>query len=151
MGILDFIKDAGEDLFGGKKGNEADEIRKKIEADLGSNVEGLGVLYRDGRVELHGEAKSQAAKEKAALIAGNVKGVNSVEDDGLKVAGQEAAPSASHVKYYTIESGDSLSKIAQEFYGDAQKYNVIFDANREVIKDPNKIYPGQKIRIPENA
>jgi nucleoid-associated protein YgaU len=152
MGILDFIKDAGEDLFGGKKGNEADEIRKKIEKDLGGNIEDLGVLYKDGRVELHGKAKSQAAKEKAVLIAGNVKGVTNVEDDGLKVAGQAtAAPAAPQVTYYTIESGDTLSKIAKEHYGDAQKYNVIFEANREVIKDPDKIYPGQKIRIPENA
>jgi nucleoid-associated protein YgaU len=152
MGLLDFIKDAGEDLFGGKKGNEADEIRKKIEKDLGSNVEGLGVLYKDGRVELHGKAKSQAAKEKAALIAGNVKGVTNVKDDGLTVAGQETeAPAAPQVRYYTIESGDTLSKIAKDHYGDAQKYTVIFEANREVIKDPDKIYPGQKIRIPENA
>lgn len=152
MGILDFIKDAGEDLFGGKKGNEADEIRKKVEKDLGSNVEGLGVLYKDGRVELHGTAKSQAAKEKAALIAGNVKGVTNVDDDGLTVAGQESAPqTAPQVQYYTIQSGDSLSKIAQDYYGDAQKYDAIFEANREVIKDPDKIYPGQKIRIPENA
>jgi nucleoid-associated protein YgaU len=154
MGLLDFLKDAGEDLFGGKKGNEADEIRKKIEDELGSNVENLGVLYKDGRVELHGKAKSQAAKEKAALLAGNVKGVTAVEDDGLTVAGQpaaksEAAPAAApKTTYYTIEKGDTLSKIAKRFYGDPQKYHDLFDANREVIKDPDKIYPGQKIRIP---
>ena len=151
MGLLDFLKDAGEDLFGGKKGNEADVIRKKIEQELGSNVENVGVLYKDGRVELHGTAKSQAAKEKAALIAGNVKGVNAVDDDGLKVAGQ-AAPSApvatASTQYYTIEKGDTLSKIAQRYYGDPQKYKELFDANREVIQDPDKIYPGQKIRIP---
>ena len=154
MGLLDFLKDAGEDLFGGKKGNEADQIREKIEDELGSNVENLGVLYKDGRVELHGKAKSQAAKEKAALLAGNVKGVTAVEDDGLKVAGQPAAPTATatpKTTYYTIESGDSLSKIAKRFYGDAQKYPVLFEANREVIKDPDKIYPGQKIRIPEES
>ena len=153
MGLLDFLKDAGEDLFGGKKGNEADVIRKKIEQELGSNVDNVGVLYKDGRVELHGTAKSQAAKEKAALIAGNVKGVNAVDDDGLKVAGQTSAPavatsSTGSTQYYTIESGDSLSKIAQRFYGDPQKYKELFDANREVIQDPDKIYPGQKIRIP---
>ena len=153
MGLLDFLKDAGEDLFGGKKGNEADEIRKKIESALGSNVENLGVLYKDGRVELHGKAKSQAAKEKAALLAGNLKGVTSVEDDGLTVAGQQAAATSAPVPaprttYYTIEKGDTLSKIAQRFYGDPQKYHDLFDANREVIQDPDKIYPGQQIRIP---
>lgn len=153
MGLLDFLKDAGEDLFGGKKGDEADAIRKKIEKELGSNVENIGVLYKDGRVELHGKAKSQAAKEKAALLAGNVKGVNSVNDDGLTVAGQPATPASAPVAapattYYTIEKGDTLSKIANRFYGDPQKYHDLFDANREVIQDPDKIYPGQKIRIP---
>lgn len=151
MGLLDFLKDAGEDLFGGKKGNEADVIRKKIEDELGSNVDNVGVLFNNGQVKLHGTAKSQAAKEKAALLAGNVKGVNSVDDDGLKVAGQaaQAAPVATaSTQYYTIESGDTLSKIAKRFYGDPQKYKELFDANREVIQDPDKIYPGQKIRIP---
>ena len=153
MGLLDFLKDAGEDLFGGKKGNEADEIRKKIEKELGSNISNLGVLYDDGRVELHGKAKSQAAKEKAALIAGNVKGVNAVDDDGLDAPGDQSATMttstpAPATTYYTIESGDTLSKIAQRHYGDPQKYHEIFEANREVIQDPDKIYPGQKIRLP---
>ncbi len=154
MGLLDFLKDAGDDLFGGKKGDEADVIRKKIEKELGSNVENVGVLYNDGRVELHGKAKSQAAKEKAALLAGNVKGVRSVVDDGLTVAGQQTAtatPTATTTattQYYTIEKGDTLSKIADRFYGDPQKYKDLFDANREVIQDPDKIYPGQKIRVP---
>lgn len=151
MGLLDFLKDAGEDLFGGKKGDEADSIRKKIEKEMGSNIENLGVLYNNGRVELHGKAKSQAAKEKAALLAGNLKGVNAVDDDGLTVVGQSAtsAPvSAPATTYYTIEKGDTLSKVAQRFYGDPQKYHDLFDANREVIQDPDKIYPGQKIRIP---
>ena len=155
MGLLDFLRDAGEDLFGGKKGNEADAIRAKIEKELGKNVENLGVLFNDGRVELHGTAKSQAAKEKAALLAGNVKGVNSVNDDNLKIQGQEEARAASSTQpsttYYTIEKGDTLSKIADRFYGDAQKYPQIFEANREVIQDPDKIYPGQKIRIPQNS
>ena len=155
MGLLDFLKDAGEDLFGGKKGNEADAIRDKIEKELGSNIDNVGVLFNNGRVELHGTAKSQAAKEKAALIAGNVKGVVSVNDDKLKVQGQQTAQatpaSSPSSTYYTIESGDTLSKIADRFYGDPQKYHDIFEANREVIKDPDKIYPGQKIRVPQNA
>ncbi len=94
-----------------------------------------------------GTAKSHAAKEKAALIAGNVKGVASVDDDGLKVQSDQPAP-AKATTYYTIQSGDSLSKIAKEHYGDPNAYNKIFEANREVIEDPDKIYPGQQIRIP---
>ena len=155
MGLLDFLKDAGKDLFGGKKGNEAEEIKKEIERALGSNVSNLGVRYDDGRVTLQGEAKSTAAKEKAALIAGNVKGVAHVDDDGIRVAGAQTAGSTAQAagtttrsRYYTIQSGDTLSKIAKEQYGDAGDYNKIFEANREVIGDPDKIYPGQQIRIP---
>ncbi|PAP77811.1 peptidoglycan-binding protein LysM [Rubrivirga marina] len=153
MGLLDFLKDAGKDLFGGKSGNEAEEIKKEIERALGDNVSGLGVRFDNGKVTLQGTAKSVAAKEKAALIAGNVKGVTSVSDDGMRVSSAQtagaataSAPAAS--RYYTIQSGDTLSKIAKEHYGDANAYNKIFEANREVIGDPDKIYPGQQIRIP---
>ena len=150
MGLLDFLKDAGKDLFGGRSGNEAEEIKKEVERALGSNVSNLGVRFDNGRVTLQGTAKSQAAKEKAALIAGNVKGVSHVDDDGLRVDGAQTAgtTTTTQSRYYTIESGDTLSKIAQEHYGDANAYNKIFDANREVIGDPDKIYPGQRIRIP---
>jgi len=152
MGLLDFLKDAGKDLFGGKSGNEAEQIKKEIEHALGDNISNLGVRYDNGRVTLQGSAKSQAAKEKAALIAGNVRGVSHVSDDGITVAGAPAAQTAGTTtgasRYYTIESGDTLSKIAKEYYGDANAYNKIFEANREVIGDPDKIYPGQQIRIP---
>lgn len=146
MGLLDFIRDTGRDLFGGNKGNEAQQIKSEIEKELGDNVADLGVLFNEGNVTLQGSAKSLAAKEKAALIAGNVKGVEAVNDDRLSVAGAPAP--ASTTRFYKIQSGDTLSKIAKEFYGDANKYNDIFEANREVIKDPNLIYPGQQIRIP---
>ena len=150
MGLLDFIKDSGKDLFGGKKENAAASIKQEIERKLGGHIDKLGVRYDDGRVTLVGEAKSQAAKEKASLIAGNVKGVEYVDDDRLQVVGQRpaSAPSASRPRYYTIQSGDTLSKIAKEQYGDAGAYDKIFEANREVIDDPDKIYPGQQIRIP---
>ena len=147
MGLLDFLKDKGKDLFGGNEDNAAATIKKEVERALGSNVSNLGVQYNDGKVRLSGSAKSQAAKEKATLIAGNVKGVSNVDDDALKVAGQQAAP-ASSSSYYTIQSGDTLSKIAADKYGNASDYTKIFEANREVIEDPDKIYPGQVIRIP---
>ena len=152
MGLLDFLKDTGKDLFGGKSGNEAETIKSEIEKALGDNVSNLGVRFDNGTVTLQGQAKSVAAKEKAALIAGNVKGVASVHDDGLTVAGAPAgtatAGTATASRYYTIKSGDTLSKIAKEQYGDANQYKKIFEANREVIGDPDKIYPGQQIRIP---
>ena len=158
MGLLDFLKDAGDDLLGGKKGNESDAIRDKLKKELGGSIDDLGVMFRDGRVELHGTARSRAVREKAALIAGNVKGVDYVDDDNLKIAGEEeakarttAAAAAPKTQYYTVEKGDTLSKIAERHYGDPQKYRELFEANREVIQDPDKIYPGQKIRIPQNA
>ena len=148
MGLLDFLKDKGKDIFGGG-GNESESIKKEVERALGSNVSNLTVHYNDGKVTLMGDAKSIAAKEKAALIAGNVKGVSHVNDDGLKVqGGASQTSSAGQTRYYTIKSGDSLSKIAQDMYGDSGDYNKIFEANREVIEDPDKIYPGQQIRIP---
>lgn len=160
MGLLSFVRDAGANLFGGGKGNEAEAIKKEIEKALGSNISDVAVRYDNGAVSLQGEAKSQAAKEKAALIAGNVKGVERVDDSGIRVAGapqpaaqgaaQPAAPAPAPVQFYTIKSGDTLSKIAKEFYGDANAYNKIFEANREVIGHPDKIYPGQQIRIPKD-
>ena len=151
MGLLDFLKDKGKDLFGGREGNEAEEIKKEIEQALGNNIANLGVRFDNGNVTLQGTAKSQAAKEKAQLIAGNVKGVASVNADAMTVDGAQTAgstPAAPASRYYTIQSGDTLSKIAKEHYGDANAYTKIFDANREVIGDPDKIYPGQQIRIP---
>lgn len=146
MGLLDFLKDKGKDLFGGNEDNAAETIKKEVERALGSNISNLGVQYSDGKVRLSGSAKSHAAKEKAALIAGNVKGVSHVDDDALKVAGQASPAAAS--SFYTIQSGDTLSKIAAEKLGNASDYTKIFEANREVIEDPDKIYPGQVIRIP---
>ncbi len=153
MGLLDFLKDTGKDLFGGKEENAAETIKEEIEGALGSNVSNLGVRFDKGKVTLQGQAKSQAAKEKAALIAGNVKGVSSVHDDGLTVSGAQTAGATTTTAtkastYYTIQSGDTLSKIAKAKYGDASQYDKIFEANREVIGDPDKIYPGQQIRIP---
>ena len=150
MGLLDFLKDKGKDLFGGGGDDPAkasQAIKKEVERALGSNISGLAVQFNDGKVTLTGQAKSQAAKEKALLIAGNVKGVESVDDDGLRVMGQ-AAGATTASSYYTIQSGDTLSKIAAAKYGNASDYTKIFEANREVIEDPDKIYPGQRIRIP---
>ncbi|KAA8734332.1 peptidoglycan-binding protein LysM [Acinetobacter qingfengensis] len=91
---------------------------------------------------LKGEAPSQAAKEKAVLAVGNVDHVARV-DDQLTVATPEPES-----KFYTVKSGDNLSKIAKEVYGDANKYQQIFEANKPLLKDPNEIFPGQVLRIP---
>lgn len=92
---------------------------------------------------LTGEAPNQAAKEKAVLAVGNVDHVARV-DDQLTVATPEPES-----KFYTVKSGDNLSKIAKEVYGDANQYTQIFEANQPLLKDPNEIFPGQVLRIPQ--
>ena len=155
MGLIDFLKDTGKDLFGGAQGNEGDKIEAEIQRALGENVSNLNARFDNGNVSLTGNAKSVAAKEKAALIAGNVRGVERVNADGISVAsngadkmGAVVGAKAGGSKFYTIQSGDSLSKIAQRELGDANRWNELFEANREVIEDPDKIYPGQQIRVP---
>lgn len=107
----------------------------------------LGVTHDDGAVCLTGKCDTQSTKEKAALLAGNIKGVNKVDFSGLEVDSPEK--DSEETEFYTIVKGDTLSHIAKRFYGNANKYPLIFEANREVIKDPDLIYPGQTIRIPK--
>jgi nucleoid-associated protein YgaU len=141
MGLFDFISDMGEKLFGSQD-QAAEKIKAKIEA-ANPGVRDLNVAFKDGVVQLSGEADSAEAMEKAVLMAGNVQGVSEVKADGIK-----APPQQAQVEYYVIQKGDSLSAIAKRYYGNAKEYPRIFDANREVIKDPDLIYPGQKIRVP---
>ena len=158
-GLLDFAKDMGADLFTSDV-EAAMNIVKHIEAN-NPGVNPINASFDDGVVTLTGMADSALAKEKAVLLAGNVKGVTSVIADGITApappppaaeplttvipASDIPAPEA---QYYVIESGDTLGGIAKEFLGSASRYPEIFEANREVIQDPNKIFPGQKIRIP---
>ncbi|MDX1548099.1 MAG: peptidoglycan-binding protein LysM [Rhodothermales bacterium] len=146
MGLFDFLKNIGKDV---KKGNEGPEIERNIQTALGGQVENLNVYHKDGTVWLSGSVTSRAAKQKAVLLAGNIKGVEKVNDDGLVVL--KETDDEPEFTFYEIQSGDSLSKIAREHYGDANKWNALFEANREVIEDPDLIYPGQKIRVPKEA
>ena len=143
MGLFDFVRTIGRKVFD-RDADANDKIKKEIEASL-KGVDGLTVDYdaATGVVKLGGTATSSEALEKAVLIAGNAMGVGSVNVDAMKHSGESAG-----VEYYIIKSGDTLSAIAQHFYKDANKYPKIFEANREVIKDANLIFPGQKIRIP---
>ena len=149
MGLFSFIKDAGEKIFG--FGADAPQEKKEevgamqlldhIKA-LNLGDEGVQVRLKGDQVILNGEVESQEVAEKIVLAVGNVAGVGSVQSN-LTVKKQ--APEA---KYYTVKEGDWLSKIAKEYYGDANKYNMIFEANKPMLKDPDKIYPGQVLRIP---
>jgi nucleoid-associated protein YgaU len=151
MGLLSFIKGAGKKLFGPKE--EAAPVEEKAQlkaAALLAHVQSLGLpfnslkigLTSDNSVVISGEVDQQIDAEKIALTVGNVEGVESV-DNNMTVA--VPAPDS---RYHTVVSGDWLSKIAQTYYGDATKYNVIFEANKPMLADPDEIYPGQVLRIP---
>ena len=158
MGLFSFIKDAGEKLFGGKEAQAAtpaapsqDELNAKaaqaITAYIASQnlgVSNVQVAYAatQGKVTVQGDAPTQAAKEKVTLCCGNVASVTSVENL-MSVTHPE--PQA---QFHDVVRGDTLSAIAKKFYGDANKYPVIFEANKPMLTHPDKIYPGQKLRIP---
>lgn len=147
MGLFDFGRSIGAKLFNmGSDGRAEDALKEYIEKD-NPGVEDLKVDVDDGVATLSGKAKDRAAFEKLVLMAGNVQDIESVNADKVEIL--DDSPAAEEVIYYEIKKGDSLSKIAKEFLGDAMKYPVLFEANREVIKDPDLIYPGQKIRIPK--
>jgi hypothetical protein len=142
MGLFDFAANIGRKLFG--KDEEAPaKIQEHLEAD-NPGISGLGVNFANGVVTLSGQAETSEALEKAILMAGNVKGVTKVVSEGVS-----APPLPEDVQYYEIKSGDTLWAVAKKFYGAGNKYTQIFEANREVIKDPDKIFVGQKIRIPK--
>ncbi len=143
MGLFDFVKDVGHKLFGSKE-EASEKIKEHIEED-NPGVEGLEVnMDENGTVSLSGKAASKEAMEKAVLMAGNIEGISKVDVSNLEAPEEE---SEVKVEYYIIQKGDTLWKIAEKFYGNGAKYTKIVEDNKEVIKDPDKIFPGQKIRI----
>ncbi len=142
MGLFDFAAEFGKKLFRKNDDDAAGKIQQDIEKN-NPGISGLGVEHQNGVVTLSGKAESADALEKAVLMAGNVQGVHTVKTESVAAPAQSAS-----IEYYTIAKGDTLSGIAKRFYGNAMDYPFVFEANREVIKDPDLIYPGQKIRIP---
>ncbi|MEZ4841743.1 MAG: peptidoglycan-binding protein LysM [Flavobacteriaceae bacterium] len=151
MGIFSFIKDAGAKIFGiGKTSAQeaaesaADKAAKLVNAveALDFGVKDLDIVVDGDTATVYGEAADQATREKVVLVVGNTEGIASV-DDRMTTAVQE--PEA---QFHTVVKGDSLSKIAKTYYGNAMKYPVIFEANKPMLTDPDKIYPGQVLRIP---
>jgi len=142
MGLIQFLASAGASLFGKGK-NEADEIKKLLEKDMAGKIQNLNVAFKDGTVTLTGSCDTHATREKAVLLAGNVKGVKAVDDK------LTSPPAEEPTQFYTVKKGDSLSKIAKALMGDGNKWPKLFEANKEVIKNPDLIYPGQQLRIPK--
>ena len=157
MGLFSFIKHAGEKLFGKNEEEVAaaasanvDDLNAKASAAIKNYIEtqnlgltNLNVAF-DGAsrtVTLTGNAPSQEAAEKAVLSAGNVTGVADVDN-------RLSFPAATAAQYHDVVSGDTLSGIAKKYYGDANQYMKIFEANKPMLSNPDKIYVGQKLRIP---
>lgn len=164
MGLLSFIKDAGEKLFGTGKAQaataaaKADPTPEKIAAASQSagdaivtyiramnlDADGLRVEFDapSGKTSVWGVAPDQETREKIVLCCGNVAGVGEVEDNMSTVEPEDEST------YHTVVRGDTLSKIAKEAYGNAMEYPRIFEANKPMLSHPDKIYPGQMLRIP---
>lgn len=162
MGLVSFVKDAGEKLFGG---SVAQTVAQPSAADpnkvaaanaaaaaaikdyiqkMNLDAQGLAVEFdaASGTATVSGAAADQSTREKIVLCCGNVAGVVAVQDKMTVTAAEPAA------QYYTVTRGDTLSKIAKQYYGDANKYPTIFEANKPMLHHPDKIYPGQVLRIP---
>ena len=144
MGFFDFIKEAGAKILG--KGDDNDNVKSYLNKNSKTMpIENLEVVVDGETVTIKGHAKNAEDRAKAALIAGNIEGVTkvnfedvTVEDDSIEL--QDL--------YYEIQKGDTLWKVADIYYKDGSRYPEIVEANLEVIKDADKIYPGQMIRIP---
>ena len=162
MGLFSFIKDAGAKVFGIGKTTAEENAEAALEesarvavqneraalrlinviGDLGLEVEELCVTIVGDVATLHGTAKNQETREKVILVVGNTAGISGVEDEMAVTIEEPVAI------FHTVERGDTLGKIAKKVYGNAMKYPVIFEANRPMLTHPDKIYPGQVLRIP---
>ncbi|WP_294819570.1 peptidoglycan-binding protein LysM [uncultured Flavobacterium sp.] len=143
MSTVAFMKEMGEKILSGnvQEHKITDELLSYIKK-LELNYKNIRIAATGGKVVLEGEVETQADAEKIGLAVGNVRGVESV-DNKMRVTVSEPES-----QYHTVASGDSLSKIAGKYYGNVQKYNIIFEANKPMLSDPDKIYPGQVLRIP---
>jgi nucleoid-associated protein YgaU len=147
MGLWNFVKNAGKKITGAAEAAEAppeesaEALKKEVE-DLGLDASDLKVEVEGDTVKLSGKAKSQEEREKAILAVGNIEGVAKVEET-VETPEPEKEP-----VFHTVEEGDTLWAIAQKHLGDGNRYNEIFEANKPMLSDPDKIYPGQMLRIP---
>lgn len=167
MGFFDFVKSAGKKLgFGDDEAKDAEAIKKELQShDLGTDA--VEVEVKGDMVVLKGAVKDQSIFEKAIVAVGNTLGVSKVEASELKVVAPDsgltldagldmteivkAATPAKEPKFHTVEKGDTLWAVAEKAYGKGKggKYQMIFEANTPMLSHPDKIYPGQVLRIPD--
>lgn len=170
MGVFDFVKSVGESIFGAAKTAAAPAAKthgpvtvsmagpakpateavapppaaaiKDHIVNLGLDMKDFDVRVEGDKVILGGQAPTDEIREKVILAAGNTLGVAQVQED---IQVDNPAPAS---RFYSVKKGDNLSKIAKAEYGDSNKYALIFEANKPMLKHPDKIYPGQMLRIP---
>ncbi len=144
MGLWNFIKDAGKAIgIGGDEAPTPEALKKEVE-DLGLDASGVEIETEGDTVKVSGKSLTQELREKIVLAVGNVAGVAAVEDN---IEAEEPAPEA---VFHTVEKGDTLWAVSSKAYGDGSKYMKIFEANKPMLSDPDKIYPGQVLRIPQD-
>ena len=146
MSLLSFVKEAGEkliDLLTPGNANASEQLKEHI-SKVGLGNPNVQATVDGDKVTVTGEVASQEEKEKILLAVGNIAGVGSV-DDQITVTG----PVVVAAEFVEVKAGDTLSAISLAVYGNANQYNKIFEANKPMLKDVNKIYPGQTLRIPE--
>ncbi|MBT8131704.1 MAG: LysM peptidoglycan-binding domain-containing protein [Gammaproteobacteria bacterium] len=170
MGLFGFVKDVGKRVLN-REGSTAKDIKELIEAN-NPGVKNLGVEFDDGIASLRGHCNSGEAHQRLVKMVRNVEGVIDVDAQDLtydktKPAAESVATAAAaavvppvvggdkgvsgaepKTETYVVQSGDTLSKLAKKYYGDAMQYPKIFEANRDILSDPNRINVGQKLRIP---
>lgn len=165
MGLFDFVKNAGKKLgFGDDDEKNAQELKKELDShNLGT--EAVQIEMKGDTAVIRGAVEDQSIFEKAVVAIGNTLGVSKVEASELKVSVPSsglkldssvdinsviaAADPAKDPRFHTVEKGDTLSAISKKMYGTANKYQVIFEANTPMLSHPDKIYPGQVLRIPD--
>ncbi|GAA3893717.1 MULTISPECIES: peptidoglycan-binding protein LysM [Gibbsiella] len=146
MGLFNFVKEAGEKLWDTVTGNAADQsakLKEHLDKSGLPDTDKVDVKVVDGKAVVTGEGISQELKEKILVAVGNVAGISGVEDHVAVAQG------AAESQFYTVKKGDTLSAIAKAVYGNANQYNKIFEANKPMLTHPDKIYPGQVLRIPQ--
>jgi nucleoid-associated protein YgaU len=153
MGIFSFLSGVGEKLAGAPDDKAAEQAwrqaaLKNVPAKLGLPATDFAVALNGEVAVLTGKVASREIAEKIVLAIGNTAGVGSVDDRLEVAAGSAAAAGGPPAVFYTVKKGDNLSTIAKEHYGAASKYMLIFEANKPMLKDPDKIYVGQVLRIP---
>lgn len=157
MGLFHFFSDSGEEVIeGGNMASEKNADRLSREAALAIEkyldnqklgIKNLKVTFdaREGKVTLAGEAPDTAAMEKVVLAAGNIKGISNVAN----ALTTHAEATGEKVRYHDVKNGETLTSIARRYYGDGDEYMKVFAANQPMLRDPDTIHPGRKLRVPD--